>query len=67
VPNFVPPADLRRVLADLPPLGRRGSIPPGSLRLGRAAKALIQELEAPALREGIADRFGLDLTDAPTC
>ncbi len=66
VPNFVPPAVLRRVLADLPPLGRRGSIPPGSLRLGPAAKALVQELEGLALREGIADRFGLDLTDAPT-
>jgi SM-20-related protein len=66
VPNFVPPAALRAVLADLPPLSRRGSIPPGSLRLGPAAKALIQELEGPRLREAIAGRFGLDLTDAPT-
>ena len=66
VPNFVPPVALRAVLADLPPLGRRGSIPPTSLRLGPVAKALIEELEGPALREAIADRFGLDLADAPT-
>lgn len=66
VPKFVPPGALRAVLADLPPLGRRGSIPPGSLRLGPAAKALVQELEGPALRQAIADRFALDLADAPT-
>ena len=66
VPNFVPPASLARVLADLPPLGRRGSIPPGSVRLGPAAAALVQELEGLALRGAIARRFGLDLDDAPT-
>jgi len=66
VPHFVPPAALRAVLADLPPLGRRGSIPPGSLRLGPAAKSLVRELEGPALREAVAHRFSLDLTDAPT-
>jgi hypothetical protein len=66
VPHFLPPATLREVLADLPPLGRRGSIPPDSVRLGPAAKALVRELEGPALRQAIADRFGLDLADAPT-
>jgi SM-20-related protein len=66
VPQFVPPATLTGVLADLPPLGRRGSIPPSSLRLGPTAAALVQELEGPTLRNAMARRFDLDLEDAPT-
>jgi len=66
VPNFVPPQTLSRVLADLPPLGKRGSVPPGSLRLGPAAAELVRELEGPALKSLIAARFDLDLDDAPT-
>ncbi len=66
VPDFVPPASLRAVLADLPPLSRRGSIPPGALQLGPASAALVQELEGPALRAAIAARFGIDLAQAPT-
>jgi SM-20-related protein len=66
VPNFVPAESLRAVLADLPPLGRRGSFPLDALTLGSNAEALMRELEGPTLREAIAHRFGLDLTDAPT-
>jgi SM-20-related protein len=66
VPDFVPAATLRSVLADLPPLDKRGSIPPESVRLGPAARALVSALEGPTLRDAIAERFGLDLRDAPT-
>ncbi len=66
VPDFVPPASLQAVLADLPPLAKRGSIPPESVRLGPAARALVNELEGPTLRDTLAARFGLDLGDAPT-
>ena len=66
VPDFVPPEALRRVLADLPPLNRRGSFPPDSVRLGPAARELVRDMEGPELRERIAERFGLDLSDAPT-
>jgi hypothetical protein len=65
VPDFVPPASLRAVLADLPPLGNRGSFPVDALALGRSAQALMGELEGPRLRQAIADRFGLDLTGSP--
>ena len=34
VPNFVPPAALRAVVADLPPLGKRGSFPVTGVALG---------------------------------
>jgi hypothetical protein len=66
VPGFVPPDGLRAVLADLPPIGRRGSFPPDSLRLGPAARALVDRLEGPEFRGAIERLFELDLSDAPT-
>ena len=66
VPQFVPPAALDAVIADLPPIARRGSFPIGSLRLGPAARELMQALEGPTLRTAVAEKFGLDLHDAPT-
>ncbi len=50
VPQFVPPADLAQVVADLPAMTQRGSFPITSLRLGPAAQALMQELEGPRFR-----------------
>jgi hypothetical protein len=66
VPDFVPPEALQAVVADLPPMGRRGSFPPDAVALGPNARALMEELEGPRLREAIAERFRLDLRDAPT-
>ena len=66
VPDFVPPDTLRAVVADLPPLDKRGSFPIDAVRLGPQAAALMRELEGSRLRETIAERFGLDLADAPT-
>ncbi len=66
VPNFVPPASLDKVLADLPPLGKRGSFPIDAVSLGANAKALMQALEGPQLRTAIEGLFDLDLDDAPT-
>ena len=66
VPDFVPPAALDAVLTDLPPLGKRGSFPVDSVRLGPAAGALMQAMEGPRLRQAIAAKFSLDLSDAPT-
>lgn len=66
VPNFVPPEALRAVVADLPPLGKRGSFPLDALTLGPHARALMQALEGAELRQAIAETFSLDLGDAPT-
>jgi SM-20-related protein len=66
VPDFVPPASLDAVLADLPPLGKRGSFPLDAVRLGPSAIALMKALEGPRLRAAIEDLFGLQLSDAPT-
>ena len=66
VPNFVPHDTLRDVVADLPPMGKRGSFPLDAMVLGARAQALMAELEGPRLRQAIAGRFGLDLGEAPT-
>jgi SM-20-related protein len=66
VPDFVSADSLQRVLGALPPLNKRGSFPPDSVRLGPAARDLVQQMEGNRLREVIAGRFGLDLADAPT-
>jgi SM-20-related protein len=66
VPGFVPPESLAQVVAALPALQRRGSFPPGSVRLGAAARDLVEQMEGERLRDLIATRFDLDLTDAPT-
>ncbi|MEO9189542.1 MAG: 2OG-Fe(II) oxygenase [Acetobacteraceae bacterium] len=66
VPGFVPPDSLRRVVADLPAIEQRGSFPVEALRLGPAGLALMAEMRGPRLRDAIASRFDLDLSDAPT-
>jgi hypothetical protein len=66
VRNFIPPTTLRTVVADLPPMGKRGSFPLASLSLGANARALTDELEGPRLRTAIAEKFDLDLAGAPT-
>lgn len=66
VPNFVPAGELAKVVRDLPAMTQGGSFPIDGLKLGPAAKAMVAELEGPALREAIAEKFGLDLSGAPT-
>ena len=66
VPGFVPPTSLEAVLDDLPPLAKRGSFPVDAVKLGPNAAALMEAMEAPALRGSIERLFGLDLNDSPT-
>ena len=66
VPHFVPPSALRSVIADLPPLNKRGSFPADAVRGGPAAQALLDAMEGPELREAIAEKFELDLSRSPT-
>ena len=66
VQDFVPPASLDAVLADLPPLTKRGSFPTDAVRLGADAQALMQAMEGPELRATIERLFGLDLHNSPT-
>ena len=65
VPNFVPPATLLQVMADMPDMPSGGSYPPESLKLGPATRRLVDDLRGPGLRHAIAAKFDLDLDDAP--
>lgn len=66
VTGFVPAPVLPEVVAGLPKLEKGGSFPTGGLRLGVAARALMDELEGPRFRQAIERKFGLDLQGAPT-
>ena len=66
VPFFVPAATLPQIVADLPPMASGGSFPPESLKLGPTAAALVDALQGPAMRAAIAEKFALDLAEAPT-
>ena len=66
VENFVPPPALARIYADLPRMTRGGSFPHEALRMGHNARAMMNELEGPRLREAIAAKLDMDLTDAPS-
>ena len=66
VQDFLPPDRLAIVHAELPISDRGGSFPPEALRLGPSAQAMMRELEGPALKQAIAEKFGLDLDDAPS-
>src|SRR3974377_1215737 len=66
VRNFLPPAALCAVRADLPAVGMRGSIPLDAVTLGPDARSLMTALEGDTLRRAIAGKFGLDLECAPT-
>ncbi len=65
VPAFVPQPGLSDVVSGLPALGKGGSFPTTGLRLGEVAGALMRELEAPAFRHAIEQKFGLALDGAP--
>jgi len=66
VPGFVGPDALAAIIADLPPIARRGSFPAGSLRFGPAAQALMDDLAGPTFRAAMAEKFALDLDGAAT-
>lgn len=65
VPNFIRKEALREVVAALPVMRSRGSFPIDAVKLGAAAKALVDGLEGPEFRTITAEKFGLDLHEAP--
>lgn len=66
VPNFIRTTEFDKVIADFPPISTTGSIPPSELPIKGAFDKLLKELEAPAFREAIEEKFGIDLSSRPT-
>ena len=66
VPAFVTGKALDSVIADFPNIDSTGSIPPSELDIHGSFQQLLDEMNGPAFREAIEEKFGLDLTDRPT-
>lgn len=65
VPRFLRPEWLAAVNRDYPEIEGPGNFEPGGLRYGPAFAALLEALGSPALKQAMADKFGLDLQDHP--
>ncbi len=66
VPDFVPPAAFTEVVANYPKVDRPGSFPTSTLTYGPRFASFIEELEGPAFRRAISEKFELDLEGRPT-
>jgi SM-20-related protein len=66
VPGFLGRTALDAVAADFPRIDRPGSFPVSELEFGPRFRALLGELEGPAMRTACAAKFAIDLSDRPT-
>ena len=66
VPGFIRAAEFDNVVSDFPPIASTGSIPPSELDIKGKFAALLEEMEGPAFREAVEEKFGLDLSGKPT-
>lgn len=65
VPNFIHPEYLPSIQQDYPPIHHAGSFPLNHLEPKPAFTELVTELESDTLREIVAEKFAIDLTDRP--
>jgi len=66
VPGFIRAAEFDNVVSDFPPIASTGSIPPSELDIKGKFAALLDEMEGPAFREAVEEKFGIDLSGKPT-
>lgn len=66
VPGFIRAQALEAVNADYPVVDKPGSFPIRELRYGPAFKALMDEIQGPAMTAAFEEKFGIDLSGHPT-
>jgi hypothetical protein len=66
VERFIGEKDQPAIVQDFPDMPDAGSFPFSELTVGPTLQALVDELNGPAFRKAIEDKFGLDLSGAPT-
>ena len=66
VRNFVPRANMQAVFASYPEIAQPGSFPLTTLKYSGVFADLIAELDSPAFREPLEQKFGVELADKPT-
>ena len=64
--GFVVEGGRSAILGDFPDMPDAGSFPLSELGIGPGLKALIDEMNGPGFRRVIEQKFGLDLSAAPT-
>ena len=66
VPGFIPGPARAALARDYPQIEQPGSFPPADLDYGPAFGDFIAELEGPAMRAAVAEKFDIDLSGRPT-
>lgn len=66
VPGFVRAEAMPAIAKDFPAIAHHGSFPLSTLRFGPAFRALVDDLEGREMRECVARKFGIDLSESPT-
>jgi SM-20-related protein len=66
VPGFVRAEAMPAIANDFPAIAHHGSFPLSTLRFGPAFQALVDDLEGREMRECVARKLGIDLSESPT-
>lgn len=66
VPDFIRADAFESIVADYPRVPGPGSHPPSELDIRGRFAELMTEMDGPAFRELIEQKFGIDLSDKPT-
>lgn len=66
VPGFIEGPARAALSRDFPPIEAPGSFAVADLRIGPVFKRFLAELEGPAMRDAIAEKFAIDLGGRPT-
>ncbi len=66
IPNFIRPEFVETLTEHFPKISHGGSIPASSVERHATFRPFIEELEGTILKNVIAEKFSLDLTNKPT-
>ncbi|HZU38897.1 MAG TPA: 2OG-Fe(II) oxygenase [Gemmataceae bacterium] len=66
VPGFIKQEARAAILTDYPRVAKPGSFPAQELHYGPAFRALLTELNGPAMRQAFEEKFAIDLSGRPT-
>lgn len=66
MPGFIRAEAVSGLSRDFPEINRAGSFPVDTMQCGTAFRALMRELEGPAFRHAVEQKFGVDLSGRPT-
>ena len=66
IDNFLQPEYSQDVLRDFPVINSRGSFPLKEVKYGKTFNRLVEELNSPALKSAIAEKFDVNLDDRYT-